>query len=88
MTDAERERFATMIDALDLRVASRPDILESPAGFVIGALVGAGRHDPADAWQQLAGFADLLAYIVMYVRGTDGATVDAILDSMFPIPAG
>ena len=78
MTDDERARFAALIDALDAGVAARPDILASPAGFVIGALVGAGRSDPVDAWRQLAGFADLLAYIVVHVRTGEGSPDDVV----------
>ena len=85
MTDDERARFLAFIDALAVRVASRPDILASPAGFFMGALVGAGRSDPADAWRPITGLADGLAYIGLPSR--DGA-VDpaAILRSL--IPAG
>ena len=87
-TSAELARFGEVIEALDRAVADRPDLLASPVGFVIGALVGAGRSDPADAWRQLAGFADVLAYVVMYVRGHPDATVDAIVASLIPTPAG
>jgi hypothetical protein len=83
MTPTERARFLALIDELDAGVAARPDILASPVGFVLGALVGAGRTDPADAWRQLAGFADVLAYIVMHVRTGEG-TAAAVLAAFLP----
>lgn len=83
----ERARFVELIDQLDIAVASRPDLLGSPVGFVVGALVGAGRQDPADAWRQLAGFADLLAYVVMFVRGHPDASAEAVIGALIP-PAG
>jgi hypothetical protein len=72
MTPDELARFRAMIEAMDTAVAARPDLLASPAGFILGALVGAGTHDPVDAWRQLAGFADVLAYIVVHVRTGEG----------------
>jgi len=83
MTDTERARFVALIDTLDAGVAARPDILASPVGFVLGALVGAGRSDPGDAWRQLAGFADVLAYVVVHVRTGEG-TPDAVLAAFMP----
>lgn len=88
MTPEEAERFARLIEALDIRVAARPDILASPAGFVLGALIGAGRSDPTSAFVQIGGLADVLSYIVLYVRAQNGATLDPILDALVPmIPA-
>jgi len=84
MSDAERARFLAMIDALDAAFADRPDLLASPVGFVAGALVGAGRSDPDDAWRQISGFADMLAYLSMYVRGQNGATVEGFVAALLP----
>jgi hypothetical protein len=84
MSGDQLARFETMIDAIDRAVADRPDVLASPVGFVVGALVGAGRSDPEDAWRQLAGFADVLAYVVMFVDGHPEASLDALVASLLP----
>ena len=83
MTDEERARLAQLVDALDRAVAARPDVLGSPVGFVVGALVGAAQADPESAFAQLAGFADMLAYIVMYVRG-EGGDPEAVIAALLP----
>ena len=84
MTPDELARFRALVDELDAGVAARPDILASPAGFVIGAMVGAGRHYPEDAWRQLAGFADVLAYIVVHVRTGQGDPAAVVAAFMPP----
>lgn len=85
MTPDERARFAAVVDALDAAVALRPDLLASPAGFVLGALVGAGRSDAEGTWSQVAGFADVLAYLVVYVREGRGDPADLVAAV---VPAG
>ena len=84
LSDAERGRFLAVSDGLDSAIADRPDLLASPVGFVVGALVGAGRSDPVDAWRQLSGFADVLAYLTMYVRGHPDATVEGLIAALIP----
>lgn len=84
--DAERARLAALVEALDLRVASRPDIIASPAGFILGALIGACRTDPDDAWGQFSGFADVLVYLVGWVKGQSDVELEPLLDAF--IPAG
>lgn len=68
----DRERFRSVVSALDEAVAARPDLLSSPVGFVVGALVSAGNSDADSAWLQLAGLGDLLAYLVTHVRTGEG----------------
>ena len=78
----ERARFLAVVTALDDAVAARPDLLASPVGFVLGALVSAANSDADMAWGQIAGMGDILAYLVMHVRtgdGTPGAIVDALV---------
>ena len=84
MSADERARFLAVVDALDAAFAERPDLLASPVGFVAGALVGAGRSDPEDAWRQISGFADMLAYLSMYVRGNPDATVEGFVNALIP----
>lgn len=80
----ERARLAGVVAALDDAVAARPDLLASPVGFVIGALVSAANSDADAAWAQLAGLGDLLAYLVAYVR--DGAGDPAVIVAVL-VPA-
>ena len=82
----ERARFAAVIAALDNAVAARPDMLASPVGFVVGAMVSAGTSDPDAAWTQLAGLGDLLGYLTVHVRTGEG-DAGAIVASLVP-PAG
>lgn len=82
----QQERFAAVIEAIDVAAAARPDIIASPMGFVVGALIGAGRSDLAGTYDQLAGFADVLAYVVAYVNGHPEASLDRIVASILPAP--
>ena len=72
LTSQERDRLAGVVSSLDEAVAARPDLLMSPVGFVVGALVQAANSDADAAWRQLAGLGDLLAYLVLYVRSGEG----------------
>lgn len=78
MTPEEAARFRAIVDALDEAVAARPDILASPVGFVVGALVSAANSDPDAAYRQIAGFADILAYVTVHVRTGQGSPADLV----------
>lgn len=84
MTDDERERFLSLIEAIDLAVSERPDLLSNPVGFFVSALVTAGRAEPDDAWRQLAGIGDVLAYAASYVRGEPGYEQATIVEAIAP----
>jgi len=84
MTADERTRFLATVDAIDAAAAARPDILASPVGFVLGALVSAARSDPEGTWRQVAGFADVLAYLVTHVQTGQG-TPDALIAALLPV---
>jgi hypothetical protein len=86
VTPQEAERFAGLVDELDIAVAGRPDIIASPAGFVVGALVGAGRSDVEGTYRQLVGFGDVLTYVRRYVEGDPEATIEAIIGAILPAP--
>lgn len=83
MTPEERERFTSVVRAIDEAVSVRPDILASPVGFVVGALVSAASSDTDGAWSQLAGLGDVLAYLATYVRTGEGSP-DAIVAVFVP----
>jgi hypothetical protein len=82
LAPVEAARFRAVVDALDQAVAERPDVLASPVGFVLGALVSAANSDAPAAWAQIAGFADVLVYVTVHVRtgqGSPAAIVAALL---------
>ena len=83
LANDEGIRFFAVVDALDEAVAARPDLLASPVGFIVGALVSAANSDSDAAWDQIAGLSDLSAYFVRYVRTGEGST-DAIIGSLLP----
>lgn len=72
MTPEEHARFMAVVNAIDEAVAARPDILSSPVGFVVGALVSAATSDAEAAWAQLSGLGDVLAYMAHHVRTGEG----------------
>lgn len=72
MTDDERARFLDLVAAIDEAVAARPDILASPVGFVVGAIVSAANADAEGSWRQLSGLGDVLSYLAHYVRTGEG----------------
>lgn len=82
----EAARFRAVVNALDEAVAARPDMLASPVGFVVGAMVSAANSDAEAAWSQLAGLGDLLAYLVMHVRTGEGTAAE-IVAALVPVPA-
>jgi hypothetical protein len=83
----ERERFANVVRELDEAVAARPDILGSPVGFVLGALVSAANSDAEAAWAQIAGMGDILAYLAVHVRTGQGSAGELVAALVPPKPA-
>lgn len=83
MSPEELARWQAFIGAVDAAVAARPDLLSSPIGFVLGALVSAGTSQPESAWVQVAGLADLLAYLVVHVRTGEG-DAEAVVAALLP----